>query len=208
MSMKLATTLVHKGAMPIAVHAIRTFRRHFTGSYRLEIHTDGSLDAPDHEVLMKAADGMPAGIVTSAERKPIVGGHWPDTARVALVVVVLASREGRDERRGIRLLSDLRKIFGSDKYKLTAAILQALAEVDESPWADIRGKPLTDVGLAELLRDYGIKPKTIRVGNATPRGYWREDFEDAWRRCCPPVSEAQNTRSMRRLADLAQSNWG
>jgi hypothetical protein len=121
------------------------------------------------------------------------GGQWPDTARVAGVSTVLASRGERDERHGIRLLSDLRKIFGDDKHKLTAAILQALTEVDESPWADIRGKPLSDVGLAARLRPYNIKPKTIRIGNTTPRGYWREDFEDAWRRYLPPVSGEQNS---------------
>jgi hypothetical protein len=72
MSTELAATLVHKGAMPIAIHAIRTFRRHFSRSHRLEIHTDGSLDESDHEVLLKAAEGMAVGIVTSAERKSIV----------------------------------------------------------------------------------------------------------------------------------------
>ena len=52
---------------------------------------------------------------------------------------------------------------------------------------------LSDVGLAARLRDYGIKPKTIRTGDATPRGYWREDFEDAWRRYLPPLEEDRNT---------------
>jgi hypothetical protein len=121
------------------------------------------------------------------------GGHWSDAARVAGVAAVSASREGRGEGHGIRLLSDLRKIFGGDKYKLTTVILKALAEVDESPWADIRGKPLSDVGLANRLRPYGINPKTIRIGGTTPRGYWREDFEDAWRRYLPPIGEDQNT---------------
>jgi hypothetical protein len=120
------------------------------------------------------------------------GEHWPDTARVAGVSSVLATQGERDQRHGIRLLSDLRKIFGDDNYKLTAAILQALTEVDESPWADIRGKPLSDVGLATRLRPYGIKPKTIRIGNTTPRGYWREHFEDAWRRYLSPQGEDQN----------------
>jgi hypothetical protein len=70
--MKLAATLVHKGAMPIAIHAIRTFRRHFAQSHRLEIHTDGSPDEFDHEVLLKAAEGMVVRLVTPTDRKPIV----------------------------------------------------------------------------------------------------------------------------------------
>ena len=72
--MQLATTLVHKGAMPIAIHAIRTFRRHFASTHRLEIHTDGSPDAADHDHLLAAAEGMNVSIITAGDRRPIVAG--------------------------------------------------------------------------------------------------------------------------------------
>ena len=67
--MLLAVTLVHKAAMPIGVHAVRSFARHFSGSYRLDIHTDGSPDADDEELLLKAAAGMEARIVRPSDRK-------------------------------------------------------------------------------------------------------------------------------------------
>ncbi|MEO7098022.1 MAG: hypothetical protein ABI162_01580 [Luteolibacter sp.] len=70
--MQLATTLVHKGAMPIAVHAIHTFRIHFAATHRLEIHTDGSPDAKDCEELLAAAGGMDVRIVIADDRAPIV----------------------------------------------------------------------------------------------------------------------------------------
>ena len=70
--MQLATTLVHKGAMAIAVHAIRTFSRLFSDTHCLQIHTDGSTDADDHEVLRMAATGMNVSIVTAADRAPIL----------------------------------------------------------------------------------------------------------------------------------------
>lgn len=70
--METATTLVHKGAMPIAIHAIRTFARHFSSSHRLRIHTDGSPDERDHDILLEAASGMEAVIVTAADRAPQV----------------------------------------------------------------------------------------------------------------------------------------
>ena len=80
--MQIATTLVHKGAMPIAVQAIRTFRRHFAATHRLEIHTDGTPDAKDCEDLLAAAAGMDACIVTAGDRAPIVAEnlrHYPRT---------------------------------------------------------------------------------------------------------------------------------
>jgi hypothetical protein len=61
----------------------------------------------------------------------------------------------------------------------------AVAALDESPWADIRGKPLNDRGLATRLRPYRIKPRTIRIGEATPRGYRRADFVPIWKRYLP-----------------------
>jgi len=70
--MQLAVTLVHKGAMPIGVHAVRSFARHFHGTHRLDIHTDGSPDAADEVVLLEAAAGMEARIVRPAERRPLL----------------------------------------------------------------------------------------------------------------------------------------
>lgn len=68
--METAVTLVHKGAMPIGVHAVRSFARHFPDRYRLDIHTDGSPDPADEALLLKAAAGMDARIVRPADRKP------------------------------------------------------------------------------------------------------------------------------------------
>jgi len=116
------------------------------------------------------------------------GGHWPDTARCNAVTLVTLNREEREESLGIRLLSDMRVVLGDDDGKFTSAILDALCKLDESPWNDIRGKQLTDRGLAVRLRGYGIKPKPVRIGTNVARGYRREDFIEAWRRYLPPLS--------------------
>jgi hypothetical protein len=70
-----AVTLVHKGAMPIAVHAVSSFARHFAGRYRLDIHTDGSPDPADEAILLSAAEGMEARIIRPSDRRPILGEH-------------------------------------------------------------------------------------------------------------------------------------
>ena len=54
---------------------------------------------------------------------------------------------------------------------------------------DIKGHPLTDRGLAALLRPYGIRSKTVRIGDLTSRGYMSADFVDAWNRYLPAGDE-------------------
>jgi len=100
----------------------------------------------------------------------------------------LLFREEGEERLGLRLLADMRTVLGDDEQAATTTILDKLHALDESPWADIHGKPLNDRGLATRLRPYRIKPRTIRVGEATPRGYRRADFVNAWKRYLPPPS--------------------
>jgi hypothetical protein len=113
------------------------------------------------------------------------GGDWPKRARVAAVTLVTLAKESTPSL-GIRLLSDLRHVFGNADVQATETILRALHALDESPWADIKGKPLNDRGLAVRLRPYEIKPKVVRIGDTTHRGYTREDFHDAWQRYLGP----------------------
>jgi hypothetical protein len=46
------------------------------------------------------------------------------------------------------------------------------------------GKPLDSRGLADLLKDWGVKSVTVRIGNTTTvKSYRRTDLVDVWRRC-------------------------
>jgi hypothetical protein len=64
-----AVTLVHKGAMGIAVHAVSSFSRHFADTHILDIHTDGSPDAEDEEELLRCAGQMESRIVRPDDRR-------------------------------------------------------------------------------------------------------------------------------------------
>ncbi|WP_223177102.1 DUF3631 domain-containing protein [Sphingomonas rhizophila] len=121
----------------------------------------------------------------------LAGGDWPNAARAAAVALVAASKESTPSQ-GVRLLLDIRTIFDrpdvvGDRPSLlrTKDILEGLHAIEESPWGDIRGKPLDDRGLAKRLRDYEIRPTTIRLSGSTPKGYARSDFADAWSRYLP-----------------------
>lgn len=70
--MQQSVTLVHKGAMDIAVHAVSSFNRHFSDQYRIDIHTDGSLDEADERELLHAAEGIQARILRPADRAAIL----------------------------------------------------------------------------------------------------------------------------------------
>lgn len=113
------------------------------------------------------------------------GGGWPERARVAAVALVADSKESTPSL-GIRLLSDLRTVFGNRSAMATDAILKALHGLDEAPWAEVaKGEPLNARGLSQRLKPYGVSSKTIRIEKETPKGYRREDLADAWSRYLP-----------------------
>jgi len=116
----------------------------------------------------------------------VAGGTWPERARVAAVALVKEARDSTPSL-GVRLLSDLQTVFGAADKLATATILRELHDMDEAPWGDLRGKPLSDHGLSKYLKEYGIKPKRVRFGEDVFRGYDRQDFHDAWKRYLPSL---------------------
>jgi hypothetical protein len=85
---------------------------------------------------------------------------------------------------GIELLDHIRDAFGPAQKLWTVTLLHHLHERDESPWKDVRGKPLDDRGLARRLRGYGVKSRDVWEGGKTLKGYYAADFADAWNRYC------------------------
>jgi hypothetical protein len=73
-------------------------------------------------------------------------------------------------------------------------LAHALAEIEESPWGDLRGRALDARGLADRLRPKDIRPRTIRIGEDRAKGYDRADFADAWSRYLPSRSDGQSER--------------
>jgi Protein of unknown function (DUF3631) len=128
----------------------------------------------------------------------VAGGDWPEHARVAAVTLVTLAKQSSPSL-GIRLLSDLRTLFGNVDVMATDTILKKLHELIESPWGDLRGKPLNDRGLAKLLRPYDVKPKLLRIGSYVGRGYAREDLHDAWVRYLQ--SDAKSVTPVTGVAD-------
>lgn len=112
------------------------------------------------------------------------GGGWPERARAACVELCKVT-QSREASLGVKLLTDLRTTWGEADARSTADILEALRELEESPWGDLRGKELDPRGLARRLKAYGIEPTKVKVGADSLRGYRREDLFDAWERYLP-----------------------
>jgi len=122
----------------------------------------------------------------------LVGGDWPRRARRAAKALVEVAKEVEPSF-GILLLTHLKTVFGDADRLATEIILKGLHKIEEAPWGDMKGKPLDSRGLARLLRQYGLKSRTVRIGPATLRGYERADFADAWSRYLPPSPAATET---------------
>lgn len=122
----------------------------------------------------------------------LAGGNWPERCKEAAIALTTAAKV-KNPSLGVQLLADLREIFGDKDQMSTEDILSALHNKDDAPWAELRGKPLTNTGLSKLLKPYDIKSKTVRIGHRTPRGYTREALWDAWQRYLSPLTSPKGT---------------
>jgi Protein of unknown function (DUF3631) len=118
----------------------------------------------------------------------LAGGDWPTRARTAAVAMTGAeAQQEEDTSASVRLLTDLREVFGAAEALYTTTILEALHKLEDAPWPDWYGHPLSTRDLAKLLRPYDIRSKSVREHGTGPslKGYARADLHDAWQRYAP-----------------------
>ena len=142
---------------------------------------------PRAKELADAEPDMPQGLNDRAEDvwealvavADAAGGPWPARARVA--ARVLSDEAEEDAADSLRLLADLRDVFGQQDKLWTRTILAKLHDIPEAPWGDWYGHPLKDRELAKLLKPYGIRSRDVRTGADNLKGYYREQFIQEWR---------------------------
>jgi hypothetical protein len=164
-------------------------------------HLDEWPDLP-REIQDRAADIWEPLIAVA----DLASGKWPILAREAAVALVAAAND-TEPSLGLTLLADTRTVFndpalGHPDAMSSKELLEGLQQIKESPWRDLRGKPLDERGLAYRLRQYGVKPKTVRIGSSTPKGYTRADLHDVWLRYLP----AQAPESATSATDATTEN--
>ena len=113
------------------------------------------------------------------------GSGWSGRMRYAGATLVGASKE-LNPSLGVRLLMDLRDIFLSGEDRLpTSVVLQRLISLQESPWSDMRGKPLNAESLSRRLKQYDIHSARLESHPSTVRGYLLSDLKTAFDRYLP-----------------------
>jgi uncharacterized protein DUF3631 len=145
-----------------------------------------------HDQLAQAEPEMPPGLVDRPADvweallaiADLAGGDWPTRARKA-AVKLNKERGEADPSLGVALLRDVRAVWDGREGMPTEELLRRLAALEESPWGDLRGKPLDARGLARRLRPFDVRPTNVRVGEEVRKGYLRADLHDAWTRYLP-----------------------
>jgi Protein of unknown function (DUF3631) len=141
------------------------------------------------------------------------GPDWADKARQAALIF---SPGFLDEDIGVVLLRDIRAVFETRRVDrlASATLVAALNEIEDGSWSEWRGvqdnqppRCLSPGQLAQLLKPFSIKTKTVwpacrRPGDKSAKGYFREQFERAWKAYCPPAGTPAQRSSIKHLRSL------
>lgn len=113
-----------------------------------------------------------------------IGGEWPSQIRNDAIRTCQDTDEDTDTK--TLLLEDIRSYFMTiDEKKQVESkdIVEYLLTLEERPWAEWRkGKGFTVNALASLLRGFSVRPKSIRFGFRTAKGYVVDDFNEVFSR--------------------------
>jgi len=123
----------------------------------------------------------------------VAGGTWPGRLTEAARILSGTREVGDDVKAG--LLADIWAIFAERDAPaiFSADLAETLAAMEGRRWGEWgkRGKPITPNGVAELLADFGIVSRTVRIGDRTAKGYPRQVFADAFARYVRNVTPSQ-----------------
>jgi hypothetical protein len=118
----------------------------------------------------------------------LAAGEWPKIARAAALALSAAAEANGDTLKA-QLLADIKAVFATQNADrvTTKFLIDQLVEDDAKPWGSYGkdGKPITGAGVARLLKDFGIRPTTLKEGKVMAKGYFRTSFREAWERYVP-----------------------
>jgi hypothetical protein len=145
------------------------------------------------------------------------GAELGRMARAA--AVIFAQDRRREEDIGVILLRDIREVFdarGVDRIS-GKALLAALHELEDAGWSEFYGikgdaqtpHRLRNSELRAMLRAFGISTRSIwpekgKPGDHSGKGYYRTDFEAAWRAYCDEA-EGDETGKPAKVISLRSS---
>jgi hypothetical protein len=147
-------------------------------------------------------------LLTIAE---VAGGDWPERAREAGKALASEVEEEEEEFK-IRMLGDIRALFldefpeGHEAHEAkkagrpddgprlaSAEIVKKLLALEDRPYGALgkAQKQLTQHGLGRTLKDFKIRPGTVRLSDGkTPKSYYLHQLEDIFARYLPALKDA------------------
>lgn len=132
---------------------------------------------------------------------------------------MLSGEAGDDaDSLGTLTLRKLFEVFGDRSAVSSAELCDSLNADDQLPFGGWRGgEGLNSRGLAKLLKPYKVRPKSVRIGSDTPKGYARDDLLDVWARYTsdlkrspqhaaqPDTAKPHPAQDVAEVADVADS---
>ncbi|MGZ4962265.1 MAG: DUF3631 domain-containing protein, partial [Limisphaerales bacterium] len=111
--------------------------------------------------------------------------NWGDIARDAALGLTAAQQQSHPI--GSFLVDVMLAFLAAQTEKLFSRdMIERLLIRELRPWTEmLRGRPLTELKLAQILRGYGIRPRTLWIDGQTAKGYVRSDFEPLFKRYIP-----------------------
>jgi len=138
----------------------------------------------------------------------MIGGDWPSRAREAAANLMPKETESI----GPMLLEDIKAAFEAKSTDRLSSeeICEALAAMEGRPWAEYgkAGKAISKNQLAKSLKQFRIVPDSVRIGGKTPKGYYRNQFQEAWERYLSLAQPKTPSETQRRNNADEMGTWG
>jgi len=136
----------------------------------------------------------------------LAGGPWEAKLHAAALALTAAADS---ENPAAQLLLDILSIFlETDREKIFSRDLADILRHGHDGLRSLalKGSAFDEYAISKLLRPYGIKPATMRIGTEVNRGYTRADFREALKHYVsgPEIEERKN-EIRRRLALHAEA---
>ncbi len=112
----------------------------------------------------------------------LAGGEWPKGAREAAVGLSGGSQENGPIG---SLLLDMVVAFATTgaERMFSRDVVERLEGMGSRPWEELRkGRAISEIWLAWQLRPYGLRPRTMWIGEAAAKGYVGAEVMEAARR--------------------------
>ncbi|HZQ45756.1 MAG TPA: DUF3631 domain-containing protein [Verrucomicrobiae bacterium] len=137
----------------------------------------------------------------------LAGGDWERKLHAAALFLTSTART---ENGGVQLLLDIASIFmqcGRERvfiWELAAMLREGHGGMKTLALKD---SAIDERGIARILRSYGIRPKTLRIGKEVNKGYEAGDLREALTRYVPGKEVAEHLKELDLINALHREAW-